>query len=590
MGFAKYHEDDLKIYDERMYYRNASSVSSVQTSYYRTIPRIEYKFFCPFCRSGVVNYSKLIEHILATHGGVHEFVYLNNRRVYEVQQSVGQVYSLTLYSFREETREISLEDNMGNTYSFWTKKEQYEYDIKSILQAQLYSELRIKNIDTPVCVKQLIDINSVSIDKILNGKYLSYLFDEQISEGKLSPDECLIYMKMLISEGAETDSFIDYLGQLHIKNSRELEELYLYQYLRNESEECVEGREIELVAKSFRCLLKGELADAEKIILGIKAKQNDKNGCMICLNLLNNEKLGADFYINKYEPFGLIGNLEKILTYFSNYEQESPNLLIHEFYEISLFNQYPLVRALVELDDSLNHRGTFSYESYSLLRELTPLAAIHYCYGVDDENVKEKILKSMVRTHKNSTLIKTYAFQNNYSWMKRRIFISDGALYKKAVHKHNEEYSKGFSKRYIDEFPFDDRIQITPLGGEHEIGASCFVISYKGYNIMLDCGICTQRHEDSAYPLLDQWKKEIDAIIISHAHIDHSGGVPKAHAMWPDANIIATAPTKVFLKYLYADMAKVKNGIVDEFEIDNVWACGHFFRLSHPYSFCSLED
>ena len=36
------------------------------------------------------------------------------------------------------------------------------------------------------------------MDKIISGKYLSYLFDEQISEGRLSAEECLIYMKMLI--------------------------------------------------------------------------------------------------------------------------------------------------------------------------------------------------------------------------------------------------------------------------------------------------------------------------------------------------------------------------------------------------------
>ena len=40
MGFAKYHEDNLEIYDERMYYRNSSSLPSVKTSYTRTTPKI----------------------------------------------------------------------------------------------------------------------------------------------------------------------------------------------------------------------------------------------------------------------------------------------------------------------------------------------------------------------------------------------------------------------------------------------------------------------------------------------------------------------------------------------------------------------
>lgn len=570
MGFAKYHEDNLEIYDERMYYRNSSSLPSVQTSYTRTTPKIEYKVFCPFCRSGFMTSKNLIDHILASHGGVHEFVYLNNRRVYDNEQTVRQVYSLKLYSFREDAREIRLIDSMGNAYSFWTKKDKYEYDIQSILQARLYSEIQINNIDSPVCIKQQLDISVVSMDKIISGKYLSYLFDEQISEGRLSAEECLIYMKMLIYEGSETESFIECINQLHLDQSRDLEELFYYHFLRTGSKNGIEGRISEEVSNALQHLLNGNCSEADKILNTVKGRSNDKHGCQIILNLLKNDKLGVDYLIKRYEPVGFIGTLEKILFYYSNYEKEAPNLLLREFDEIKLFSQYPLVQALIELNDSINHRGVFSQQSYSLLRELTPLAAIHYCYGIDDDQAKEKILKSMVKMHKDSALIKEYAFKNDYAWMKRRIFVSDGDLYKKAVHRHNEEIGNYFSKRYIDEFPFDNNIQITPLGGEHEIGASCFVISYNGYNIMLDCGINSQKYGDDAYPFLDLWDKEIDSIIISHAHIDHSGGAPKAHAMWPEANIISTAPTKVFLKYLYSDMAKVKNGIVDEFEIENV--------------------
>ncbi len=218
----------------------------------------------------------------------------------------------------------------------------------------------------------------------------------------------------------------------------------------------------------------------------------------------------------------------------------------------------------------MNGRGALSYNSYSLLRELTPLAAIHYCYSIDDPLIKEKVLKSAVKVHKDSSLIKEVALHNDYEWLKRRIYVSDGPLYKKAVIKQNKSRGGVFSQKFIEDFPFDDQIQITPLGGEHKIGASCFVISYKGYNVMLDCGINAHEYGDSAYPALDSWNKGIDAIVISHAHIDHSGGVPKAHAMWPEAKVIATSPTIVFLKYLYSDMAKTRNGITDEFEIENV--------------------
>lgn len=570
MGFAKYHEDNLKIYDERMYYRNASELPSVQPSYARTAPKIKYKVFCPFCRKGFMTRKNLIDHILASHGGVHEFVYLNNRKINDGEQTVKQVYSLKLYCFRESPKEIQLQDGMGETYSFWTKAGTYEYDIQSILQARLYSELWINNIDAPVCIKQQLDINTVSMDKIFSGKYLSYLFDDQISEELLSLEECLIYLKMLIYEGSDTEPFIDRLGYMHLDDSRELEELYYYHFLKTGSVAGIEDKLSDGIYQALWALLNGKYSEADVVLNSSKGNRNDRYGCMIILGLLKNDKLGVDYLVKHYKPYGFIGTLETVLYNFLMYENEETKLLICEINELKLFEQYPLIKAIVELNDAINHRSGLSYDSYSLLRELTPLAAIHYCYSIDDSEAKEKVLKSMVKTHKDSALIKEYAFQNDYSWMKQRIFVSDGDLYRKAVIKENEKRKGIFSNRFINDFPFDAQIQITPLGGEHEIGASCFIISYKGYNVMLDCGINVQKYGDVAYPDLDLWGREIDTIIVSHAHIDHSGGVPKAHAMWPEANIIVTAPTKVFLKYLYSDMAKVKNGITDEFEIENI--------------------
>ena len=570
MGFAKYHEDNLEIYDERMYYRNGSKLPSVRPRYTKTAPKKEYKVFCPFCRIGFMTHKKLINHILASHGGVHEIVYLNNRRIYDGEQTVKQVYSLKLYCFRESPRKICLEDGMGERFSFWTKGDKYEYDIQSLLQAHPYSEIHISNIDVPVCIKQELDINNVSMDKIFAGKYRSFLFDEQISEELLSPKECLIYLKMLIYEGADTRPFIERIGYMHLDVSRELEELYYYHFLKTGSTAGIEGRISNGIPQALLAILSGKYSEADSILNVVKGNKNDRVGCMIMLGLLKNDKLEVEYQTRRYTPYGFIGTLEQVLYYFSMYEKEDPKFLVREINELMLFIQYPLIKAIIELNDAINNRFGLSHESYSLLRELTPLAAIHYCYGIEDSEVKEKVLKSMVKIHKDSKLIKEYAFQNKYGWLKRRIAVSDGELYRKAVLKENKERGGVYSTRFINDFPFDDEIQITPLGGEHEIGASCFVISYKGYHIMLDCGINVQKYGDEAYPDLDLWNREIDAIVISHAHLDHSGGVPKAHAMWPEANIWATAPTKVFLKYLYSDIAKVKNGIVDEFEIENI--------------------
>ena len=306
MGFAKYHEDNLEIYDERMYYRNESELLSVRPNYTRIATKIVFKVFCPFCNNGFMTRKKLIDHIVASHGGIHEFVYLNNRRVYESEKTVKQVYSLKLYCFRESPVQIQLQDGMGERYSFWTKDEKYEYDIQSILQAHPYSELQISNIDNPVCIRQQLDINRVSMDKILAGKYQSYLFDEQISEELLSPEECLIYLKMLIHEGADTTPFIERIECMHLDASRQLEELYYYHFLKNGSAVGIKDRLPENIYKALSALLNGKYSEADIILNATKGNRNDRYGCMIILGLLNHDRLEVDYQIRRYTPYGLI--------------------------------------------------------------------------------------------------------------------------------------------------------------------------------------------------------------------------------------------------------------------------------------------
>ncbi len=570
VGYAKYHEDDAELYFERQDALNARWASNALPNYTVSIPRMEFTSFCPFCRTGFVNHKSLINHMLTAHGGNHEFIYLNNKRINGTEQIVDKVSSLMLYSYREDARVIYVLDNLGNEYSFRTEENKTEYNLLRILDLAPFSTLWIKNIDTPVCIRQYIDINTVSIDKIISGKYSSYLFDEQFSEGKFNPKECLIYMKMLINEGSDTDAFIDYINQMHFDASNDLREIYYYHYLNSGSSETSTEESIGAIAVALQCLLNGEYQRANIKLSKIPGHSNDKLGCQLIHSLLINDKLGTDYLLSRYNPEGFIGHLEKTLISYAAHEEITSAINPYSCDELRLFSKYPLIQALIELNNSINNNGMLSHDSYSLLRELTPLAAIHYCFGIDDPLTKEKIIKSMVKVHKESPLIKELAFQSNYDWIKRRIFVSDGPLYKKAVLKQNGLMGHVFSQYFIDNFPFDDQVEITPLGGEHEIGASCFIISYKGYNIMLDCGINVHEYGDVAYPALDSWNRDIDAIIISHAHIDHSGGVPKAHAMWSGAKIISTGPTKIFLKYLYSDMAKVRNGIVDEFEIENI--------------------
>lgn len=76
MSLAKYFEDNIGLYEERMYYRNFinehPNVSGSQS--YRVKKKPEKGLFCPFCRMEFENNSMLVDHVVKMHGGRHDFV------------------------------------------------------------------------------------------------------------------------------------------------------------------------------------------------------------------------------------------------------------------------------------------------------------------------------------------------------------------------------------------------------------------------------------------------------------------------------------------------------------------------------------
>lgn len=103
-------------------------------------------------------------------------------------------------------------------------------------------------------------------------------------------------------------------------------------------------------------------------------------------------------------------------------------------------------------------------------------------------------------------------------------------------------------------------MNISFLGGANEVGGSCILITIHNKNILLDCGI---RQSSSKDPLPDfktiQDKGGLDAIIISHAHMDHIGSLPIISKEYPFAKIYTTIMTKDLMKVLLYDSLKIMN-------------------------------
>jgi len=101
-------------------------------------------------------------------------------------------------------------------------------------------------------------------------------------------------------------------------------------------------------------------------------------------------------------------------------------------------------------------------------------------------------------------------------------------------------------------------VKINVLGAAGEVGRSGFLVNCDGTNLLLDYGVmfAKKRTDPPIYPLHVK-SKDVDATIITHAHLDHSGCVP---ALFNGGNtsVYCTSPTLDLSMLLIEDMLKIE--------------------------------
>jgi len=99
----------------------------------------------------------------------------------------------------------------------------------------------------------------------------------------------------------------------------------------------------------------------------------------------------------------------------------------------------------------------------------------------------------------------------------------------------------------------NDKIKIYFYGAAKEVEGSCFLIEYKNEKILIDCGIHRDIRSEVNYQPLPFNASEIKAIILTHAHIDHSGLAPVIYKNGFRGKIYATPPTVDLCGVLWED-------------------------------------
>lgn len=101
-------------------------------------------------------------------------------------------------------------------------------------------------------------------------------------------------------------------------------------------------------------------------------------------------------------------------------------------------------------------------------------------------------------------------------------------------------------------------MKLTIWGAAQQVTGSMHLLQLDNYNILIDCGLDyekgTYQEENQHFPFNPA---SIDVVILTHAHIDHSGNLPTLLRMGFEGQILCTPPTADLTELLLLDSVNI---------------------------------
>ena len=121
-------------------------------------------------------------------------------------------------------------------------------------------------------------------------------------------------------------------------------------------------------------------------------------------------------------------------------------------------------------------------------------------------------------------------------------------------------------------------MKLTFYGGAEEVTGSNYLLESDGTKILIDCGLFQgSKYSEEGNQIPFQYDpKSIDALLVTHGHIDHIGRIPKLFKDGFRGKIYSTAPTKDFAEPLLLDAMHmmseegVRHGTKDLYNEDDI--------------------
>src|SRR6266446_2226350 len=103
-------------------------------------------------------------------------------------------------------------------------------------------------------------------------------------------------------------------------------------------------------------------------------------------------------------------------------------------------------------------------------------------------------------------------------------------------------------------------MEIEFAGAAREVTGSCHIVRFNGKTVLLDCGLFQGKRSDADAKnrRLPCPVAEIDAVVLSHAHLDHAGRLPFLARAGYVREIHATKATADLTAIMLADSARIQ--------------------------------
>lgn len=192
--------------------------------------------------------------------------------------------------------------------------------------------------------------------------------------------------------------------------------------------------------------------------------------------------------------------------------------------------------------------------------------------GIDEVIMQPSLGKMIIRAEKPGTVIGNNG--KGLDEIKEKTLWSPQvervpAIESKVVDRAREltvedpEFRKDFlhdvgKKIRLDKGVGDEWVRISGLGGCRQVGRSCFLVQTEESNVLMDAGINPSAEPGSQenFPYLNAPEldlQNLDAVVLSHAHMDHLGMIPYLYKMGYDGPLYCTEPTRDLMIMLALD-------------------------------------